>query len=173
MLRTLITILSVMVVPGLAVKAQATTAVRTLAVNDDTIVELVGQAIVEKSSYLFMRAARSGAQVPLEVTLPEGATSNQWQAFLDHLMFSLRGRSLETPDNFKYIIDASSITIGRDTIRVVIDAGIQSRCRGRWIADGNTYEMMWVRHGNSDAWKRVKQETQTAYDSFGCAIDPQ
>jgi hypothetical protein len=171
-LRTLGMIVSVMAMPVLTVTAQDTAARRALEVNDSALVELVGRAIVEKSSYLFMRAAREGTQVPIEVTLPEGATSSQWQAFLDHLMLSLRGRVLQTPDNFTHVIDASNLSLGRDTLRVIIDVGVRSRCRGTWISDGNTHDIAWRRHGDSNAWIRVTQETQIAYDSFGCPIDP-
>ena len=140
--------------------------------NESAIVQLLGEAMVEKTSSLFLRAARVGTDVPLEVTLPNGATSYLWQAFLDHLMLSLRGRNLQTPDNYKYIIDASSVTIGRDTIRAVLDVGIRTRCRGAWLADGMSYHLLWIRHGNTDAWNRQKDEMQIAYDSFGCPINP-
>lgn len=136
------------------------------------VADIVGRAILEESTALFLRAAWNGNEVPIEVTLPEGATSSRWQAFLDHLMRAYRGRALQTPDNFKYIINVSPLTMTRDTIRVIVDAGIRSRCRGAWISDGMSHQVTWVRHGDSNDWKRLQPGMRIAYDSFGCPVDP-
>ena len=157
---------------GLGPPLVAQAAPRIHVVNDSVIVDLVGRAIMAKSSDLFERATREGTQVALEVSLPSGAASYQWQRFLDQFMVSARGRDLLTPDNFKYVVDASNVLIGRDTIRAYIDVGLRTRCRGRWLQDGYRSTFTWVRRGEADQWERVMREPDLAYDSFGCPINP-
>jgi hypothetical protein len=144
----------------------------TLKVNDSVVVAVVGQVIVEKSAHLFLRAALEGTQVPFQVTLPEGATSPRWQAFLDHLMLSLRGRDLQTPDNLQYIIEIRGLSLGTDTMRIWLHVGIRWRCRDQWIIDGNSYEVSWVRQGNDSNWYRMKTELEI-HDWGLCPADPE
>ena len=157
MLRMMLGLLCLSALPHAAVGAQVTRSMsEAFQVNDSIVVELVGQAIVEKSATLFMRAAREGTQVALQVTLPEGATSHQWQRFLDHLTLSLRGRELLTSDNFQYLINASRLRITRDTMRIGLNVGIRRRCRDFWIEDIITHEVSWTRVNGSDYWSRTE-----------------
>jgi hypothetical protein len=169
----MVTLLGVIVAPSLTaqVTQAAPGAPRVLTVNDSVVVELVGAAVVEKSSYLFVRAARQGTQIPIEITLPTDATSPQWQSFRDHLMVSLRGRSVEASDKIKRIINVIHVAIGRDTIRASIDVGVRSRCHGKWIADGLSHEVTWIRLFYTEEWIRVRAETAIAHDSFGCPVE--
>jgi hypothetical protein len=166
-------LVGVMLVPSVAVTAQvARSSPEAFRVNDSIVVAVVGQVIVEKSAHLLVRAALEGTQVPFQVTLPEGATSHQWQVFLDHLMESLRGRSLQTPDNLQYVIETRGLQLGVDTMRIGLFVGIKGRCRDQWITNGNSYEVAWVRQGSGSDGFRMKTEIEI-HDWGLCPADPE
>lgn len=172
-MRAMIALAGVMMAPGVAVRAQATRgSPEAFHVNDSLVVAMVGRVIVEKSAHLFVRAALEGTQVPLQVTLPEGATSHQWQALLDHLMGSLRGRSLLTPDNLQYLIEVRGLELGVGTMRMGIQVGVRERCRDYWITNGVSYEVSWVRQGSDNNWYRMKTD-MLIHDHGLCPADPE
>jgi hypothetical protein len=145
---------------------------RAFHVNDSVVVEVVGRAIIEKASHLFVRAALEGTQIPLQITLPEGATSHQWQALLDHLMVSLKGRSLQTPDNLQHVIEIRGLELGVGTMRFGLHVGVRWRCGVKWLINGNSYGMRWIRYGSEDRWGQTRTEMEI-HDNDLCPADPE
>lgn len=141
-------------------------------VNDSVVVAVVGRVIIEKSAHLFVRAALEGTQIPLQITLPEGATSHQWQALLDHLMVSLKGRNLQTPDNLQHVIAIRGLELGVGTMRIAIHVGIRGSCQGDWVSDGNDYGVTWVGQERDNSWYKMKTDHESHVWGV-CALDPE
>ena len=162
-----------MLVPCVTLTAQGSrNTADTLRINDSIVVAVVGKVIVEKASHLLVRAALEGTQVPLQITLPEGATSPRWQALLDHLMLSLRGRSLQTPDNDQYVIEVKGLVLGVNSMRISVHVGSRWKCQGRWLEEGTGYEVFWERPDQDSSWFRMKTEMELPEHSL-CAADPE
>jgi hypothetical protein len=104
--------------------------------------------------------------------LPEGATSRLWQAFLDHLIASLRGRDLQTPDNHQYLIEVRGLDLGVGTMRIALFVGVRWRCGDKWFTDGNQYDLTWVRLGGKNEWGQAKTTSQIHHYEL-CSADAQ
>ena len=139
-------------------------------VNESTVFEALGSALIEKASGWLLRASRDTTSIALEITLPEGATTPQWVSLRDFLMRSLHGRPPRESDQERHVLTLAADFVGSDTLRAFIEVGFRTRCNGNWIEDGTGYTIRWSQGGGGKYWRYPKREEAIAIDSFGCPV---
>ena len=152
---------------GVMILAAPTVATGQVTINDPLVVELVGGALIEKSSMWLVRATHDTTTVPLEITLPPEATSPTWGSLRDFLMRSLHGRPAAADDRRKRFLSLSLASVDSNSVRIGIDIGVLTRCHEGWIEDGTSYILGWTLNGS---WWRRHREEAIVTDSFGCPV---